>query len=388
MANEVEKIDFGNGDVFEIPKPNNAEIVIKQGGVEKGRFTVNASEPVEIDLDSGYKKPSGGITKNDLDRYVQESLEKADTALQNHQDISGKVDRTSNSTQFIKSESADTVVCFQSGATDYSWIGLKNNEGSNIGWFGASKDKKPFFYGNSAKQLALKDDIPTSLPANGGNAATVNGLTVQTAVPANAKFTDTNTWRPLGTGANDACAGNDSRLSNSRPANGGTSAACSGNSATATTSTYVKDSTDNKNINITYAKAGQNSTSWLASWNGYEIGAISPSKLSVNYANSAGSIPKRFSASTNASSVSFTYNLGTPSGRTYFFVTIIGQSGQHISCVVAVSQQYALYSWAPATLTGNVSATGCTVSKSGTNVTITITTNSSSLWGAALIEVL
>ena len=32
---------------------------------------------------------------------------------------------------------------------------------------------------------------PTSLPANGGNAATVNGLTVQTAVPANAVFTDT-----------------------------------------------------------------------------------------------------------------------------------------------------------------------------------------------------
>lgn len=29
---------------------------------------------------------------------------------------------------------------------------------------------------------------------------------------------DTNTWRPLGTGASDACAGNDSRLSNSRPA--------------------------------------------------------------------------------------------------------------------------------------------------------------------------
>ena len=29
---------------------------------------------------------------------------------------------------------------------------------------------------------------------------------------------DNNTWRPLGTGANDACAGNDSRLSNARPA--------------------------------------------------------------------------------------------------------------------------------------------------------------------------
>ena len=30
--------------------------------------------------------------------------------------------------------------------------------------------------------------------------------------------TDTNTWRPLGTSADTACAGNDSRLSNSRPA--------------------------------------------------------------------------------------------------------------------------------------------------------------------------
>lgn len=34
-------------------------------------------------------------------------------------------------------------------------------------------------------------DFPDSLPANGGNADTVNGLTVQTAVPADAKFTDT-----------------------------------------------------------------------------------------------------------------------------------------------------------------------------------------------------
>ena len=36
-------------------------------------------------------------------------------------------------------------------------------------------------------------EIPTSLPADGGNADTVNGFTVNTNVPANAKFTDTNT---------------------------------------------------------------------------------------------------------------------------------------------------------------------------------------------------
>ena len=40
-------------------------------------------------------------------------------------------------------------------------------------------------------------DFPTSLPANGGNASTVNGHTVNSDVPANAKFTDTDTWRGI-----------------------------------------------------------------------------------------------------------------------------------------------------------------------------------------------
>ena len=44
------------------------------------------------------------------------------------------------------------------------------------------------------------------------------GYTINTSVPSGAKFTDTNTWRPLGTTADTACAGNDSRLSNARPA--------------------------------------------------------------------------------------------------------------------------------------------------------------------------
>ncbi len=85
---------------------------------------------------------------------------------------------------------------------------------------------------------------PTSLPANGGDADTVGGFTVGTNVPANAVFTDTvyddtdvqndienlqtgkeNTFakksafnKNFGTGINDVCRGNDSRLSNSRNA--------------------------------------------------------------------------------------------------------------------------------------------------------------------------
>lgn len=38
---------------------------------------------------------------------------------------------------------------------------------------------------------AKKTEIPTELPANGGNSSTVNGHTVDSDVPANAKFTDT-----------------------------------------------------------------------------------------------------------------------------------------------------------------------------------------------------
>lgn len=58
----------------------------------------------------------------------------------------------------------------------------------------------------------------TGNAATASNASKVNGHIVNSDVPSGAKFTDTNTWRPLGTAANTACAGNDSRLSNARPA--------------------------------------------------------------------------------------------------------------------------------------------------------------------------
>lgn len=51
-----------------------------------------------------------------------------------------------------------------------------------------------------------------------GGKPTACSYTLGKSVPSNAVFTDTNTWRPLGTTADTACAGNDSRLSNARPA--------------------------------------------------------------------------------------------------------------------------------------------------------------------------
>ena len=51
--------------------------------------------------------------------------------------------------------------------------------------------------GSLAYSSATIPTIPSSLPANGGNSSTVNGHTVNSDVPANAKFTDTDTWRDV-----------------------------------------------------------------------------------------------------------------------------------------------------------------------------------------------
>ena len=56
-------------------------------------FSVEAYQDAKVILaEKGtYNKPSTGIPKTDLDSSVQTSLGKADTAIQSHQDISGKV---------------------------------------------------------------------------------------------------------------------------------------------------------------------------------------------------------------------------------------------------------------------------------------------------------
>lgn len=70
--------------------------------------------------------------------------------------------------------------------------------------------------GNHTHTLSIATSSGTNaltLAANTKYVLTAGGSTFIFTTP-----TDTNTWRPLGTGASDACSGNDSRLSDSRPA--------------------------------------------------------------------------------------------------------------------------------------------------------------------------
>ena len=76
----------------------------------------------------------------------------------------------------------------------------------------------------------------------------------------------------------------------------------------ATSATYVKDSYNGSNITITYGKSGQSSTSWLASWNGYELGAIQPSSITAGWASGASySNSSNALASTGWGNGNFTY---------------------------------------------------------------------------------
>ena len=77
-------------------------------------------------ISAKYTKPSGGIPKTDLASAVQTSLEKADTALQQHQDISGK-ENTSNKVTTISSASTNTQ--YPSAKAVYDFIASLNGNG-------------------------------------------------------------------------------------------------------------------------------------------------------------------------------------------------------------------------------------------------------------------
>lgn len=107
-AADLQKEIDEKADKSAIPTVGDGVLSMQRNGKIVGTFSANAAEneainiPVpekvsELENDAGYgtyTKPSTGIPKSDLASGVQASLSKADTALQKHQDISGKVDNT------------------------------------------------------------------------------------------------------------------------------------------------------------------------------------------------------------------------------------------------------------------------------------------------------
>lgn len=83
---------------------------------------------------TAYQKPVGGIPDSDLSSTVQTSLGKADTALQSHQDISGKEDMTnkvtslsssSNNTQYPSALCVYNLVTALESPLDYTVVATR-----------------------------------------------------------------------------------------------------------------------------------------------------------------------------------------------------------------------------------------------------------------------
>lgn len=129
----------------------------------------------------------------------------AGTYLTAHQDISGKLDNTATGANSLLS---NLTASWTAAPTDDTYFirqdtGGKNEFGrvkfSTLWSYIKSKADKVYSALGHKHTKAEITDFPTSMAANGGNSSTVNGHTVNSDVPANAKFTDTNTTYSVAT---------------------------------------------------------------------------------------------------------------------------------------------------------------------------------------------
>lgn len=153
-------------DKSAIPTVGDGVLSVQRNGRSVGTFSANAAKdtavniPVpekvsELENDAGYgtyTKPTAGIPKSDLASGVQASLSKADTALQKHQDISGKLDKTgdasSTTASFAAASSRENVKTGEKLSVLFGKIAK---------WF---TDLKAVAFSGSYKDLSDKPTIP------------------------------------------------------------------------------------------------------------------------------------------------------------------------------------------------------------------------------------
>ena len=153
-------------DKSAIPTVGDGVLSVQRNGKSVGTFSANAAKDTavnisvpekvsELENDAGYgtyTKPAAGIPKSDLASGVQASLGKADTALQKHQDISGKLDKTG--------DASNTTVAFSAASAREN---VKTGEklsvilGKIAKWFA---DLKTVAFTGSYNDLSDKPTIP------------------------------------------------------------------------------------------------------------------------------------------------------------------------------------------------------------------------------------
>lgn len=123
--------------------------------------------------------------------------------------------------------------------------------------------------GSATQPVYFKDGVPVATT-----------YTLNKTVPADAKFTDTNTWR----GIQDNLTSNSTDQSLSAAQGKALKTLVDGKAAVGHTHNSVKDAGDNSsNTTFAYSKSGMNygDYSWLAGWNGYELRAINKNQFAT-----------------------------------------------------------------------------------------------------------
>lgn len=264
-------------DLSNKPTIGNGTVTITQGGTSKGTFTLNQTGNTTI-----------ALTDNNSWRGIQNNL----TSTSTTDSLSAAQGKVLN----------DKFASYVPTSRTVNGKALSANISLNASDVGASASGHTHNYAGSSSvggsaNSAVKLDTTTSGSATqpvyfSEGKPVACTYTLGKSVPSNAVFTDTNTWRPLGTGADQACAGNDSRLSNARPASDvyawakeSTKPAYTWNEIGSKPSTFtpashghssVNDSGNGASTTFAYSKTGMNydDYAWLAGWNGYELRAV------------------------------------------------------------------------------------------------------------------
>lgn len=158
-----------------------AWVAISANAIPKATKSVDGllSKEDKINYDDANSKKHTHSNKSVLDGITSALVTTWNT-------VTNKLDKTGDA-----SNVTNTITTASTRANLSTGEKLSISLGKIAKWF---SDLKTVAFSGSYNDLSNK---PSSMPANGGNSTTVNGHTVNSDVPANAKFTDTNTWRGI-----------------------------------------------------------------------------------------------------------------------------------------------------------------------------------------------
>ena len=148
----------------EIPTVGNGTIIINQAGSEKGRFTVNQSGSTTINLtdnNNTYNFSGASFVSGDSDNGEHNA---------NNINYNSHTYYTSNGPS--KDLGATTDGSIYSQAYSSAWVSQIAQDYRNGRLFVRGKNNNVW---QSWKRIAQYEEIPTTLPANGGNSDTVDG---------------------------------------------------------------------------------------------------------------------------------------------------------------------------------------------------------------------